>query len=739
MGRGRATAEHRGAAARRPPRGPSPIPNQQPAPPPSPTTPAADSPRGTAIPETTIYVTPAYLAGASHTNRVFDRLVQQGWGRSTDDDLGQEFAWSPNHRFRIADGQLDPGSAWRITAAPEPLGVPAWMAGFSTETPPEIIMAVTDVLARTGDTIDWTGESHPALQQPTDRRALIRTLADAGWRSTYRGGVLDLEAPDELARVQVRLDPPGDPDDLMAHPHLYVEIGPRGSGGYPPYWQAMVTTNAPAVVVDALTRALTNPTPLRRDRDWMDEELLAHLGHRTEAGPAAASPYTETDLREAAAELCEEALEEVEHLDFVPEWYIVDRVIPSSRSRTPTTWGQLPSEQRALACLLVEDMVIAAAASAPALLDLDLGANLDPRTASRKPTPPLTAALSELPFNISDLKDAAAYAAAAQINGTDLSGIAEALHDRPVGDGTTWTWGSLPTAQHEQALHAIDRLLTGAAARTPELFAPDVRPAPLAIVAPVYLAGPGHDRTAAAKPLTDRGWTTEKQGPTTVYTSPCRRLRAQSTTDDTGTSWTASFNYLLSGEEVWRVTADPRTPPEIVTALHTALAASPSELIRTAGNAEDGLVPIISAGWHDNSTREHLIWDAPGGEMASVYRCTAPAGQMFVGESRAWQISGGSEAEGWTIEMSENIPAPLLEAVTAATADPTPVARLGRDLTSEHLLCLDVRPLVPKAPPGPSARSLAARTRVVLSPPAPAASRSTAASNPPDQPRQPAR
>ncbi|WP_030458896.1 DUF317 domain-containing protein [Kitasatospora sp. NRRL B-11411] len=689
-----------------------------------------------------IDVTPAYLAGARHANRVFDRLVQQGWGRSTDDDLSQEFAWSPNHRFRVADGQLDPGAAWRITAAPEPLGTPTWMAGFSTETPPEIVMAVTDVLTRTGGTIDWTGESHPALQQPTDRRTLIRTLTDAGWRSTYRAGVLDLEAPDELARVQVRLDPPGHPDDLMAHPHLYVEIGPRGSGGYPPYWQAMATTNAPTVVVDALAQALTDPAPLQRDRDWMDEELLARLGHRV--GPANVNPYTETDLREAAAELCEQVLEQIEDSGPVVDWYIVTRVIPSSRSRTPTIWGRLPPEQRALASLLVEDMVVAAAASAPALLDLELGANLDPRTASRRRTPSLTMDLDELSFTMDDLKDAAACVAASQINAMVNRGwIAEALHDLPVGDGTKWTWGSLPEAQHQQALQRIDRLLAGAVERIPELFAPDFRPAPLALVAPVYLAGPGHDRTSTAKPLTDRGWTIEKQGNTTVYTSPCRRLRAESTADATGTSWTASFNYPPSGEEVWRVTADRRTPPEIVTALHTALAASPGELIRPVGNAEDGLVPIIAAGWHDNSTREHLMWDAPDAEMASVYRCTAPAGQMFVGESRDWQISGGKlgpgEVEGWTIEMSENIPAPLLEAVTAAMADPAPVARLGRDLTSEHLLYLDVRPLAPTAASGPSARALAARTRVVLSPPALATSRSTTPTNPPDQPRQPAR
>ncbi|MCG6497002.1 DUF317 domain-containing protein [Kitasatospora sp. A2-31] len=702
-----------------------------------------------------IDVTPRYLAGRDYSNQVFDRLVTRwGWGRADATELSQTFAWSRDHRFRLGAGQLDPGAWWRIAAAKEPLGPPDWQAGFSQETPPEIILAVAEELARTGTATDWTGESHPALRTPTDRRALIRTLADAGWRSTYRAGALDLEAPDHLARVQIRLDPRGDQQDLMGRPHLYVEVGPRDTGGYPPYWQAMVTTNAPTVVVDALAQALTDPTALQRDRDWMDEELLAHLGHTEEGAFAdadpqipepgeAAHPYTETDRREAAAEVCEEALEWTEDLDHTPDGYIEDRVIPSSRTGTPTTWGQLPPEQKALAYLLVEDMVIAAAASTPALFDLDPGANLDPRTASKKPTPPLTTALNELTFTIDDLKDAAAHAAAMQINWVDPSGLADTLHDRPIAaaaDGTGPTWGSLPDAQREQAFREVDRLLTRAAERTTELFAADFRPAPLALVSPVYLAGPGHDRTAAAKPLTDRGWTTEEHGDITVYTSPCRRLRAQSTTDDNGTTWTASFNSLLSGEEVWRASADRRTPPEIVAALHTALAASPGELVRPSGNAEDGLAPVIAAGWHDTSTREHLMWDAPDAEVASVYRCTAPAGQMFAGESRAWQISTGKlgpgEVEGWSIEMSENIPAPLLEAVTAAMTDPAPVARLGRDLTPEHLVDLVVRPLVPQTPPGPSARVLAARTRIVLSPPAATTSPSANAASPPDPPRQ---
>ncbi|MFB7672719.1 DUF317 domain-containing protein [Kitasatospora purpeofusca] len=226
----------------------------------------------------TIDVSPLYLAGREHTNRVFDRLVGQWtWGHSSSTDLGQQFAWSADHRFRLGAGQLDPGASWHIAAAKDPLGPPQWQAGFSQETPPEIIMAVTDELARPGSSIDWTGETHPALKSPTGRHTAIRTLSDAGWHSVYRNGVLDLEAPDELIRVEIRIDPPGDPLDLMSRPHIYVEAGPRGNGGYAPYWQAMFTTAAPAAVLDVFTRSLTDPTPVMRQRDWMDEDLLAHL------------------------------------------------------------------------------------------------------------------------------------------------------------------------------------------------------------------------------------------------------------------------------------------------------------------------------------------------------------------------------------------------------------------------------------------------------------------------------
>ncbi|MFJ9446778.1 DUF317 domain-containing protein [Kitasatospora sp. NPDC101235] len=341
--------------------------------------------------------------------------------------MSQSFAWSPDHRFRLADGQLDPGAWWHIAAARDPLGPPQWQAGFSKQTPPEFVTAVAEELARTGSGIDWTGESHPALKAPADRRTLIRTLRDAGWRSTYRNGELDLEAPDRLARVQIRIDPPGDALDLMSRPHLYVEIGPRDNGGYPPYWQAMATTGTPTVVVDALARALTDPTPLTRDRDWLDDELLEHLGEQATNDrpentatdqPSArpeAPPYTDEDLLALAIDLAAESMESIE--DFQDADMIGEQVIPSTSATVGRTWNNLPTDQKHLAYTLVTDMVVDAARRAPVLFGREPETGSAPRRTSRLPTPRIETPLRDLWFTNEDLRAAAAWASSTKSAG----------------------------------------------------------------------------------------------------------------------------------------------------------------------------------------------------------------------------------------------------------------------------------------------------------------------------------
>ncbi|GJF32672.1 hypothetical protein KNE206_53720 [Kitasatospora sp. NE20-6] len=422
-----------------------------------------------------IDVTPAYLAGRSHSNQVFDRLTGEwAWTLATAGDADQDFAASPDQRFRIVAGQLDPGAWWRITAAEDPFGPPEWMAGFSTETPPEIVTAVVEELARTGPRIDRTGAQHPALQPPADRRTLIRTLREAGWRSVYRDGTLDLEAPDHLARVQIRLDPPGDPLDLMAHPHLYVEIGPRGTGGHPPYWQAMLTTHAPTVVADTLAHALTDPTPLRRNRDWMEDELLVQLGHAPQAVLERENPYTATDLRIATAESATGALEWVDYDPDEVLRQLVDQVIPSTRGHGATTWGSLPEPRQHAAAGLVLMLVHDAAERTGLLLGLPANNDMGTEVARR-----LAEELPALGVTRQDLYSAAAQVSTAQLHwADDPSGIGDAMDERIIastaGHPHEKTWGALDPEDRERSTRAVQQLLAQAAHATALLF----RPAP---------------------------------------------------------------------------------------------------------------------------------------------------------------------------------------------------------------------------------------------------------------------
>ncbi|KQV20962.1 MULTISPECIES: DUF317 domain-containing protein [unclassified Kitasatospora] len=464
-------------------------------------------------------ISPAYLAGSEHTNRVFDRLAKHwAWERSTSRELNQQFSWSPDHRFRLADGQLDPGAWWHIAAAKEPLGLPQWQAGFSEDSPPEIVMAVTEELALTGSAIDWTGEAHPALQPPADRRTMIRILRDAGWRCVLRDGLLDLEAPDALARVQVRTDPPGDPFDLMGHPHLYVEVGPRGSGGHPPYWQALLTTAAPTVVVDALARALTDPTPVQRDRDWMNRHLLAHhdLADKHRGAAAVAGPrrrYTKDDVRTAAAEVISDSLLWVSAQALTVRERIADHVVPS-HSELRITWKDLSASAQNLAATLVADLVREAAGRTEVLVGLPPQSPRSGAGENRREVPQL--GLTTSVFTNEDLCDTAARVCAAQISWIDEpSGLADSMDELVIastaGQPGQLAWEDVVPAEREHAHREVRRLLdqAGTDAATRALFTlvtPDGRKTATTTTERVAAA-------SARSPLAGRLVVTEAPGP----------------------------------------------------------------------------------------------------------------------------------------------------------------------------------------------------------------------------------
>ncbi|MFC9327941.1 DUF317 domain-containing protein [Kitasatospora sp. NPDC057015] len=688
-----------------------------------------------------IDVTPAYLAGRDYSDQVFDRLSGEwAWGRSSSRELSQDFAWSPDHRFRIGAGQLDPGAWWHIAAAREPLGPPQWQAAFSQETPPEIVTAVTEELARTGSAVDWTGEGHPALKEPTDRRTLIRALRDAGWRSVLRDGTLTLEAPDEHARLHIRLDPPGDPLDLMARPHVHFEAGPRSNGGYPPYWQAMLTTAAPTVVVEALAHALTDTAPLRRDPDWMDERLLAHLTRPEpdSATTGASTPaFTDEDVRRVTALSIANVLEWVSYgpAEEVAVMF-AEQTIPSTRGPAgAVTWGQLPQEQLDLATALVTDLVLDAAWRSELLVGLQPEPGRRNWSAAPTSLPRTDLALSDLVFTNDDLYEAAAVVCTQWIHwGDDESGLGDVMDDEVIASTAHGpdrrTWKDLDPDTREKADQAVRALYATTATATPTLFAPQwlPDPPPLVRAGPVYLAGPGHNPGTAARPLLDRGWTVAEGDGETLYTSHCGRLRAQARTTAVGTTWVTTSNSPLSGAERWRAEFDPLTPPEIVAALHTSIAerltSDPRSLFNPVQLPDTGLQPLIEAGWHDYySTPATIAWTEPDTEMATIGRNIDPTRDPR-GQDTDWVLSGGSlgpgAKEGWYAKLSLQTPAPLLAAVTGAVVDRAPVERLGRDLTPEHRIHLDVTPLPASRPVRSTARRIeAARSRTTRATPEP--------------------
>lgn len=248
-------------------------------------------------------VSPRYLAGREFSTPVLESLVlAYHWSHQYHQELDQTFASSPDHRFRIGLNQLDPGAWWRIAAAREPLGPPQWQAGFSKETPAELIAAVTDQLRPRAGAVDWTGEEHPALQEgASDPQAIAEALRTADWREQPSGphGVRTFESADGLARATIR--PDADPFDLMGNCAFAIEIGPHDAGI--PYWQALFTADVPAHITTGFIRAVTDPAPLRRDADWMDERLLAHLGYTLDEDGLRTIPPSETGgaVRQGAA------------------------------------------------------------------------------------------------------------------------------------------------------------------------------------------------------------------------------------------------------------------------------------------------------------------------------------------------------------------------------------------------------------------------------------------------------
>ncbi|MEY9958803.1 DUF317 domain-containing protein [Streptacidiphilus sp. MAP5-52] len=646
---------------------------------------------------------------------------QAGWLHHYNRDLDQDHVSSPDMRFRIGLNQRDPGAWWHIAAARAPLGPPQWQAGFTKDTPEELIAAVADQLRRIQGQIDWTGESHPALREgAANLQEAADLLLNAGWREyASTDGVRLLGTADGLARAEIRAQ--ADPFDLMGRCALAIEAGPADAGI--PYWQALFTTDTPAVVTNAFIRALTDPTPLRRDRSWMDEQLLDDLerlaSHNALADPP--PPFTEEDLRNAAAAVCAGALDCVEDMPEMAFDQIRDEPIPSHQVSF-STWGRLPEGLRDLAALLVGDMLVAASERTGLLFGVDPAPSDSAGRFSKLPTPADPTPLRYLNFTNEDVRAAAVTASARQLYwACDTSGIGEVLLDQVISSsiptGAPRSWSALPQSELDRAVRRVEQLIEEAAESAHLLLDPAVVPAPLALVSPAYLAGPGHIPELASRPLDEARWSywpDEGDGAKYVH-GPFHATARHSAA---GMSWRLAFGSHRHPDTVlWSVDIGPRTPVEITAAIFTALERARLQWPNwnpwtTQVTADSALSPLEHAGWHSERVSSHSVWTEPVAGLASVERDTRRPAE---GRSGDWILSGGSldpsPPQGWCITMSRNIPAVLLTAAAEAITNPAPVERLARDLPSAHVPELDCQPLTRLTAQAAVSRADAARGR----------------------------
>ncbi|WAL76545.1 DUF317 domain-containing protein [Kitasatospora sp. YST-16] len=677
-------------------------------------------------PNTLLDVSPRYLAGTgSETNPVARAVLAFDWRHDYNRELDQTFVSSPDHRFRIGMGQLDPGAWWRITAAREPLGPPQWMAAFSKDTPEEMVAAVTEALHVALPRTDWTGAEHPALQEGAfDGDAFLDALVAAGWRDLGEPhGVRSVWSPDYLVRAELRRG--ADPLDLMGNCALAVLVGPEEVGD--PYWQALFTADTPALVTNAFVRTLVDPAPLRRDADLMDEHLLAHLGYTViEDGLVPVPPpYTDEDLTRAAAHSLARLLAAADgHLtvgEVLDE--LADQPLPSTETGPgpATTWGQLPPEQQQLAAMLTLDLVADAARYSHRLLGLHddaTGRVWQYLTRGNVPAVPI----ADLRFTNDDLYAAAGTIAAYMIATTDdPSGILEGFHGEPIASRASEEtvkrfWDEHPDHVVQPAYDEICRRFTAVHDSVGDLFAPGMpQPPALVSAAPAYLAGPGHTTaTSPAAPLLAAGWSRVEIASGDVYLSPCGRIRTTAVHAPAGTSWNTAYTDPASGDQLWHITADVRTPAEITAAIHQALAATqaaaPADLRYPA--LSGGLEPLTEAGWFMDNVPGYIIWNASD-ETASVERATS-ASALADGANPHWVISGGDlqpGGPGWYIEMADRVPRPMLTAVAAALTNTEPVTRLARQIPQEHRADMDIVPLEWRPADSAGDRAAAARRR----------------------------
>ncbi|MDF2257684.1 DUF317 domain-containing protein [Streptantibioticus ferralitis] len=227
-------------------------------------------------------VTPRYLAGnhGCYGTPGLAPLEEAGWPHLAD-ELGTSRYFAADGRrcvtFRpdeqhLLECALHP--LWEAWARPDGLRSPAWIAQFTTDTPPEIIGGFTAALA--ADHTTPQGTPH-YLTSPGEHEHALHPLAAAGWQPAHRAEQWGFRAPDRQAEAHYR------PAHERRHPFEELRCGPVWIIAAQPrtspfaLWRATLTSATPAHLIAAFLTALAEPTGLPRDPDDLPDTLRDHL------------------------------------------------------------------------------------------------------------------------------------------------------------------------------------------------------------------------------------------------------------------------------------------------------------------------------------------------------------------------------------------------------------------------------------------------------------------------------
>jgi hypothetical protein len=234
-------------------------------------------------------VSPRYLAGSDGTGDAGFAPVAHWPHHYLDDGPCQLLVTSPDGRIRI--GWFgDDFELWKISAAEDAVGAPRWTATFNHVTPAEIVASLTNALAHDyADAETAQSEARFLAARSLYWADCIQPLIEAGWtRGPAEPGTVEIIAPDRQAGAFIDNRRYSSDDEAVT-----LWAGPPGWGTRA---EAVFSSRTPSHLIAATAAAMTDPTPVLRERHAIHPDV-EHLVTLTPVHPPApAGPRAPTPL-----------------------------------------------------------------------------------------------------------------------------------------------------------------------------------------------------------------------------------------------------------------------------------------------------------------------------------------------------------------------------------------------------------------------------------------------------------